>query len=359
MKGMENPARFVHIWRFVQLFILSHFWIISEVGVAGFIFILLLMILTSLRIRFELPGWSFVIDLVICTVFLPFYTFALFGLAIPLFEALLKSKWIVLIPHTVFLLIYPDVTDIYFWYSTISVFIGYFLFSFLAQQKRSMAEADTERKARYELEQMRMELLTAYSEVEKTAELKERNRISRELHDHLGHDLTGALLAVQAHEHVGDLEEGRKLLKQVEERLQRSTTRLRQTAHNLMPVSFMGIERLKQIVDESAPLVVSFQQSGYHDNVSSPAWVLLESCLKEALTNIRKHSNATKVDVELVVTEQLTRLEIHDNGTVKGNMHNGSGIRSLQLRARTLNGSLSVGHVNGYELVCVLPSEKR
>ncbi|WP_054711952.1 ATP-binding protein [Bacillus sp. JCM 19041] len=87
-------------------------------------------------------------------------------------------------------------------------------------------------------------------------------------------------------------------------------------------------------------------------------WGLLEACLKEALTNVARHSNATNVDVDLHVTESIVRLSIRDNGTVKKNWQAGSGIRSLQLRARSMDGSLSISRENGFLLVCVIPLEK-
>lgn len=86
---------------------------------------------------------------------------------------------------------------------------------------------------------------------------------------------------------------------------------------------------------------------------------MLEACLKEAITNVSKYSNATKTKVELDITETLVRLKIHDNGTNTQKSVNGSGLRSLQLRARMLKGSFTIDRQNGYLLVCVLPLQRR
>ena len=103
---------------------------------------------------------------------------------------------------------------------------------------------------------------------------------------------------------------------------------------------------------------VSFRHRGHYERITSPVWVLLEACIKEALTNVRKHSNSKEVDIELVVTDHLIRLKIQDYGNVQKHSQHGTGIRSLQLRARTLKGTLSVDRTDGYRLVCVLPIDR-
>jgi len=92
--------------------------------------------------------------------------------------------------------------------------------------------------------------------------------------------------------------------------------------------------------------------------VSAYMWGLLEACLKEALTNVARHSDATKVKVDLQVTESIVRLSIHDNGSVTAGSHEGSGLRGLKLRARSIGGSLSVNRQDGFLVVCVIPLEK-
>lgn len=359
MRVYERYFRFVIFWRIAQLLILAHLWLLSTTDFEGIVFILLLLIVMSIRIRFSITKWSFLIELILCIAFIPYFPFALYGLAIAIFEAAIVGKWWLFFPITILMIVSHPLDLTLIWYSFLTVIVGNFTYHSMKERKQLEKTLDMERKEKYELERIKMELLDAYFEVEKAAELKERNRISRELHDHLGHDLTGALLAIQAYEQVDNEKQAHGLLEQVKIRLSRSTTRLRNTVHNLTPVTYIGVERLQRIVADAEPLFVEFKYNGNVDNVSSQSWMMLEACLKEAITNVSKYSNATKTKVELDVTETLVRLKIHDNGTVTKKSVNGSGIRSLQLRARTLKGSLTIDRQNGYLLVCVLPLQRR
>ncbi|KGA96235.1 hypothetical protein BALCAV_0217480 [Alkalihalobacillus alcalophilus ATCC 27647 = CGMCC 1.3604] len=349
---------FVNGWRFLNLLVLTHLWYVGEYGIEGFLLIILLAIMVCLRYRYLMPVWTVSIDIVMCLVFIISYPAFVFGLSMPLFEAFLKGKWLFVFPIGLIALVLGDLTGSLFWYLLQSLFFGAFAFYAIKNRRESLLEVDNERRSRYELEQVKLDLLEAHSEVAQAAEVKERNRISRELHDHLGHDLTGSLLALQAYELVDDPERAKEMLAQVKERLHRSTKRLRDTVHNMTPVTFIGIERLERIVEEAKPLKIGFRYVGDLDLVPVHVWVLLEAILKEALTNVARHSNATKTDVELDVTDTIVRLRIQDNGTVQRKENNGSGIRSLQIRARTLKGSLTSDRSNGFLLVCVLPIER-
>jgi len=126
----------------------------------------------------------------------------------------------------------------------------------------------------------------------------------------------------------------------------------------MTPMTLIGVERLENIVQSFHQVDIQFQKSGDMLLVPAYKWGLLEACVKEALTNVARHSNATNVEVDLHVSESIVRLSIRDNGTVKESNQTGSGLRSLQLRSRSMGGSLSISRENGFLLVCVIPLEE-
>lgn len=191
------------------------------------------------------------------------------------------------------------------------------------------------------------------------AEITERYRISRELHDHLGHDLTRALLGLQAYEYISDTKESEKLLQEVKKRLENSTKSLRDIVHNITPTTSIGVERLENIIAKFNYINIDFKKTGDMSLVPAYKWYLLETCLKEALTNIVRHSYCTKVCIDLSVIKSIVRLSVRDNGIIKKNNLPGSGFRNLQMRARFLGGSLTfMNRKDGFLLVCVIPLEK-
>ncbi len=355
---MKEPMLYVNIWRFLNIVVLIHLWMLIESTDCTFTLILLLLMMMSLRWRFSLPIWTVVFDLFFCFLYFPYATISYFGLALPLFEFILKGKWLVSVLLFLSVFFLPVPSTLFFWYLLQASFLGIFSFFMLKNQHTFRLEVDRQRKSRYELERIKIDLLEANKNATHQAELMERNRISRQLHDHLGHDLTGAVLALQAHEYVQDTKEAEKLLEEVKKRLERSTKNLRETVHNMTPTTLIGVENLEYIVENFRQMNIQFQKSGNLLCVPAHKWGLLEACLKEALTNVARHSDATKVDVDLHVTDSIVRLSVQDNGTAIKNHHSGSGLRSLQMRTRSLGGSLSIGNETGFLLVCVIPLEK-
>jgi ligand-binding sensor domain-containing protein len=65
---------------------------------------------------------------------------------------------------------------------------------------------------------------------------------------------------------------------------------------------------------------------------------------KEALTNIARHSRASRVDIKIEANDRAWQLTIHDNGVGfdPGASHSGNGLKNLRLRAMKLNGELTV-----------------
>src|SRR5690606_39078507 len=114
----------------------------------------------------------------------------------------------------------PDLSGWELWYGVQALFVGMFASFMLHNQRIYKEESDEQRKTVLELERLKLELLEASQSAAREAELLERNRIARQLHDHLGHDLTGASLALQAYDYVRDPEKAREVLEEVKARLQ-------------------------------------------------------------------------------------------------------------------------------------------
>lgn len=353
-----DPMKLVTGWRFLQLALLVHLWMMGEQGTASFVFIFLLFIMTALRWRFRLPIWTVVADIVICLSYFPITSISYYGLALPIFELALKGRWLLSLVCFACFAIAP-VTSLMFWNNVQAVMFGSFASLMLHMQQAIKREADEQRQARSELESLNKQLLEANRSVAQKAKLMERYRISRQLHDHLGHDLTGAALALQAYDYMEDGEEAEKLLQEVKLRLERSTASLRETVHNVTPTAWLGVESLEQIASSFHQCPVRFQKSGNLGQLDAYSWELLEACLKEALTNIARHSDATEVVVDLQATDSFLRLSIKDNGSLNKGEPAGTGLRGLRARARAHAGSISVNREDGYHIVCVLPVGKQ
>ncbi|GAK14389.1 LOW QUALITY PROTEIN: putative two-component system sensor kinase [Geomicrobium sp. JCM 19039] len=347
----------VNVWRFMNIFFLIALWIGQGVDLSGFLFVLIFAVLISLRWRIELPDWTIMIDLLLCVVFIPFWDSSAYGLLLPAFEMMRRKKISICIIVMFILVVYQLDSLFLLWFLFQAGLFGVWTGEADVQRAESLKEADQERKARYELEAVKEELLKASRDAAHLAEVTERNRIARDLHDHVGHDLTGANLALQAYEQL-EGQQAKDMLNEVRQRVERSTVMLRDTVHDMTPVTRIGADRLEQITAEYPRIPVSFQKTGNTEQVPIHFWSLLEPCLKEALTNVSRHSDATRVNVQLDVTERFVRLSIQDDGRGTEPAAEGSGIRNLKLRARSFGGSVSVNVTDGYLIVCILPLEE-
>src|SRR5690606_33465324 len=126
-------------------------------------------------------------------------------------------------------------------------------------------------------------------------------------------------------------EEARKLLLEVKNRIARSAQSLRDTVHNVTPTAPIGVENLEYIARNYWQMEVQFKKSGDMQKIEAYQWTLLEACLKEALTNTARHSNATFVLADLEAAESIVRFMIQDNGTAVNSGSPGTGLRSLQM----------------------------
>lgn len=373
-----GPAFFISLVRILYLLFLLFLWLMDDNPVAGFMFILLLACMAGLRWRFRLPAWTSLIDLLFCIIFMFYWSESVYGAALPLFESVVKGR----ARYAIFVLLIfiGKIASplLLCWHLVQAGFLGVLLRYWEQQREADLLEADRQRQARHDLEQLKTELLEASSKAMQLAEVAERHRIARELHDHLGHDLTGALLGLQAYGQLADDKQKQSLLRQVVERLERSTKTLRDTVHDITPVTRLGSDQLEFIATHffNGERSVDYRQTGNMLLVPAHMWGLLESCLKEALTNIAKHSSADQVEIQLDVTETIVRLSVQDNGgkdrskerqigskniftgTQVHKEDSGSGIRHLKIRARAAGGSVSVDQGRtGFRVVCVLPIE--
>jgi signal transduction histidine kinase len=190
------------------------------------------------------------------------------------------------------------------------------------------------------------------------AEETERGRISRELHDRLGQDLTALKLGLQivrkrrpcppaVRESVGKLE-------QLADRLMRDIHRL---AWELRPAALddFGLEMaLRRYADEWAALSgvpVDFHSRGTAERRLAPE---LETTLyritREALTNVFRHANARRVSVLLERRTDRVSLIVEDDGhgfdaaaLLRGPATEGKlGLLGIQERAMLAGGSVEI-----------------
>ncbi len=356
-----TPENSIIVARTIGVFLLLNLWIRGNGNEVGVVLLLFLMIMALIRWRFNIPNWMILIDQAACMIAIPLWKEASFGLNMPLFEAMIIGKAWMFLPSLIYITILNILSFPLIITFILASFIGKVLTGWSIDTSKYRKDLDKQRYDRYQLEAIKGELLVANSQVARIAELRERNRIAQELHDNVGHELTAALLALQAFEQLwkeadplaGDM------FQQSKERLSNSAVQLRETVHNMKPLEVMGMNRLKDICNGYRNLKVEFTIFGDSSTVPVHLWSILEPCLKEALTNVSRHSQATKAVVTMDINPHIVRLSVVDNGAGSKNDSVGIGIRNLRQRAQAVGGNISTDSTDkGFHLICVLPMKK-
>lgn len=220
---------------------------------------------------------------------------------------------------------------------------------------------DQERQSRYSLEEAKFRLMTSARDVAHLAEIKERNRIAREIHDSLGHNLTGILLQLQVVVKTLDRDENkaRELLDASVISLAESVNLLRETVYNIRPREKLGLEYFEKVISNFRFCPVDFQHSGDISSLSPRHTEIISSLLKEALTNASRYSRATRVEIRLEVRSNIVRLYFKDNGVGCGKVQEGLGISGMKERVRNAGGSITINSTDGFMIVGILPREDK
>jgi signal transduction histidine kinase len=219
---------------------------------------------------------------------------------------------------------------------------------------------DNERRLRYELEQTKVKLLHSSKEIANIAEVKERNRIARDIHDSVGHSMAGILIQLQAAYklHSKDMEKSMIIVKNSIDGLANSVELLRNTVHNIKPKENLGIEYIKSIIDNFKFCAVNLKTTGDFNVIPASHLEILSTNIKEALTNSARYSQATKLEITIDVNDQFTRLFMRDNGVGCKSIKEGLGLSGMKERVRNIGGSISISANEGFLIVCLIPRQE-
>ncbi|MGE5590641.1 MAG: cache domain-containing protein [Bacillota bacterium] len=189
---------------------------------------------------------------------------------------------------------------------------------------------------------------------------EERNRMAREIHDTLAQGFMGILLQLQAAEgEMGeDVPEVRRRLARAADLARESLQEARRSVWNLRPRQLERASLPEALRQEAGGLgalggaELQFQAAGEERSLPPDVEAALLRVAQEAFSNIRKHAQASQVELNLEYAQSEVRLRIADNGRgfdpaarrsrSGAPDHSGFGLLSMRERVQTLGGTLEV-----------------
>lgn len=170
------------------------------------------------------------------------------------------------------------------------------------------------------------------------ASVEERNRIAARIHDQVGHGISGSIIMLEAallimKDHPEKAEENiRKAITNLREGVDEIRTSLRDER---VDPALVGITDIKSILEEfkvSYNKETNLKTSGNMDVISLEHWACIHDNLKECLTNLLKHSNATEFTLSIDVFKKVIKVEYKDNGYSEEGFEKGLGLDAIEER---------------------------
>ncbi|PFK43915.1 histidine kinase [Bacillus cereus] len=196
---------------------------------------------------------------------------------------------------------------------------------------------------------------------EYTFKLEERNRLSQEIHDKIGHSMTGALIQMEAAKRLLEMDKGKaaELLQNAIHISKDGIESIRITLKNMKPpTEQVGIHRMKLFIDEFASkhdVKIPFVYKGNLDMISPIQWKIIGENVTEALTNAMKYADATVISIDLHVLNKVIKVQVKDNGKGASLVKKGLGIIGMEERTASINGKIIVDGTDGFSVTTLLP----
>ena len=220
---------------------------------------------------------------------------------------------------------------------------------------------DSNRRYSYELEDAKKRIEEYSRKVESMSQAEERNRISTEIHDTVGHKLTGVLMQLEATIRLFESNSNKdlKILYSVRDNLRNCVEILRQTVKSMKPKEYSSrILSMRKMIEEFSKdtgIEISFVVAGTPVKLFPGSELTLYKNTQEAITNAVRHGNASKITVELLYESKKVVLSVSDNGRGCDNVIKGMGLTGMEERVELLGGSIRIDNCDGFKVVTIIP----
>ncbi|GEN84145.1 sensor histidine kinase DesK [Sporosarcina luteola] len=207
-------------------------------------------------------------------------------------------------------------------------------------------------------EKLEGQLETARDRISELTLLEERERIARDLHDTLGQKLSmiGLKSDLARRLILKDPEEAERELAEIRQTASTALKEVRELVADMRATKLIDeVMRIRQILS-AAEIELRIEGDPHVTQIPSNVENVLGMCLKEAVTNVVKHSEATICEVAFKQTEDEVSIVVQDNGKgMKEGPSVGSGLKGMRERLEFVNGSLLSEVNNGTKLTIRMP----
>lgn len=289
----------------------------------------------------------------------------LFFLPVHIYEFVYRKKWWGCLSGALFLYrlsLFKEIWQLLLW--GMLVLLAFLL---ACRTKRQVGEhaaflklRDSSVEEQTKMKQRNQELLEKQDYEIRVATLSERNRIAREIHDNVGHMLTRCILQLGALMLVHKEDETLYAqLSSVNASLNEAMNNIRESVHDLHDES---VDLKQAVIEATSQMRQTYDLELVYDmslQVPRNVKYAMIAIVKEAMANIVKHSNATRVSVMLREHPGFYQLLIEDNGTQSRESKAGIGLSNMRQRVEALGGNIHFRTDAGFAIMVSIRKEMK
>lgn len=198
---------------------------------------------------------------------------------------------------------------------------------------------------------------------EKIAEDRERKRIARDIHDTLGHALTGISAGLDAVDVLVDTKPSlaKQQLRKISKAVRDGLSDVRRSLKNLRPTALENAtleEAMKNLCKEYEAL--SHLKIHFNYNWGDVDFEVVKEdslfrIIQESITNTVRHGHAQNIWIDLDANMICYNLIIYDDGVGENNIKMGYGLKQIKERVYALGGEIKFNGEKGFRIEITLP----
>jgi two-component system, NarL family, sensor histidine kinase DesK len=195
----------------------------------------------------------------------------------------------------------------------------------------------------------------AHEEIAHLAKVAERERIARDLHDVLGHTLSVVVLKSELAGKLMDRDpdRARREIGEVEQIARKALSDVREAISGYRAGGLAAeIARAQKTLDAAG---VTLECESQPPQLPPAEETVLSLIVREAVTNIVRHAQASRCVLEISSSGDGTALVVQDDGR-GGIRQEGNGLRGMRERAASIGATLRVDSAQGTRLMIQIPS---
>ena len=217
-----------------------------------------------------------------------------------------------------------------------------------------------------QLQQANEQLRIYAEESAHTAQVQERNRLAREIHDTLGHVLTGITAGADACIQMMDdsPEMARHQMELIADTARNGMNDVRRSVKALRPDSLEkenlsgALNKMCTSMAQSSGAQIQLEESLAGLTLSQDEEDCVYRTVQEGITNAIRHGHATRVQVRCHIEDGVLEVSVRDNGIGCKSVTPGFGLQHMQERMLMLGGTFWYENSDGFCIRAEIPLRK-